>query len=436
MTLSKKLSASHGPNPKLVRWIYKGVVLPSLSYGCHVWLHKIVGFSEQLRKLNRLACLCIAPSFPHSPTSGLEVILGIMPLHLSLQEEGLRKLAMVRGHYRRFWNGTDKTGKPVGFHSLGSKHLNTILNDPLVATDRVRIRNHTRLFPPDRGKQPLPDVHIFTDGSKMGTGTGYGVHITYDNHTFDLSGKLPDYATVFQAEVQAIVEAGRFINNKMLRGRNILLQSDSSAALSALHRTEVHSKAVNLAINLWNLIGSRNNVHLKWIKAHVGHPGNEKADELAKKGTTFPVITDILPSQAFINREISLYYQAIWQSEWQNGKDAAQTRQWFPNINGSQQKDLLNLTRLEAGRIVQFCTGFNNLGRHSHNKDRQISSLCRLCGDIREDSWHLATDCEPVLLHSRNVLSTLHSGGQWTIAGLMEFLNHPPVYRLTSTRSE
>ena len=29
-----------------------------------------------------------------------------------------------------------------------------------------------------------------------------------------------------------------------------------------------------------------NTVHIKWIAAHVGHWGNERADELAKTGTT------------------------------------------------------------------------------------------------------------------------------------------------------
>ena len=33
-------------------------------------------------------------------------------------------------------------------------------------------------------------------------------------------------------------------------------------------------------------LAKHNTVHIKWIAAHVGHWGNERADELAKIGTT------------------------------------------------------------------------------------------------------------------------------------------------------
>ena len=39
--LASKATATYGPQPRLTKYGYTGVVIPSLTYGCHVWAHKM-----------------------------------------------------------------------------------------------------------------------------------------------------------------------------------------------------------------------------------------------------------------------------------------------------------------------------------------------------------------------------------------------------------
>ena len=74
---------------------------------------------------------------------------------------------------------------------------------------------------------------------------------------------------------------------KMLRqgteGMRISICSDSVAALNALDSVLVSSKLVRECKDSLNIHGSRNKITLYWVPAHLGIPGNEKADSLAKK---------------------------------------------------------------------------------------------------------------------------------------------------------
>ena len=99
---------------------------------------------------------------------------------------------------------------------------------------------------------------------------------------------LPETTTVFQAEVIAIREASIAINNRMDMGFKYLkFFCDSQAALKALNNKNVSSRTVLQTYeSLDRLAQAVNRCTLVWIKAHVGHIGNEEADSLARRATT------------------------------------------------------------------------------------------------------------------------------------------------------
>ena len=111
------------------------------------------------------------------------------------------------------------------------------------------------------------------------------------------SYKLPDYSTVFQAEVEAInkgaslaLEITDKTNNNLnkygdLSKHTFHFISDSKASLQAIHKRTTDSKTVLNCINSLKLLQTHNPITLNWIKAHNNHPGNELADFLATKGT-------------------------------------------------------------------------------------------------------------------------------------------------------
>ena len=62
-------------------------------------------------------------------------------------------------------------------------------------------------------KFPKEAITCYTDGSKTESGTGYGFTITTDNETeiHSYSAKLPDYCTVYQAELYAMEAAANWL---------------------------------------------------------------------------------------------------------------------------------------------------------------------------------------------------------------------------------
>jgi hypothetical protein len=73
-------------------------------------------------------------------------------------------------------------------------------------------------------------------------------------------------------------------------------------------------------------------VTINWIKAHVGHEGNERADALAKEGTTkmnYNAEPIIPVPRSWIKGKIHAYLTKEWTSRWQGTSEARQTKLFF-----------------------------------------------------------------------------------------------------------
>ena len=209
---------------------------------------------------------------------------------------------------------------------------------------------------------------------------------------------------------------------------NIL--SDSQAALQALANIQVTSKSVGAAIKALTRLGSRITVYLNWIKAHVNHPGNEKADQLAKEGSQLKQVKDYPLSQQACKTMIDEYIYAEWNKRWAADPTCRQTRIFFPSVNKGVSKKLLALDRVTLSNCVQVITGHNFLNRHNSLIDNSHNKLCRLCELEPESGSHIITDCE-VLWPERadafkqNFLDP--DVPKWDVWGLVNFLGSDSV---------
>jgi ribonuclease HI len=137
-----------------------------------------------------------------------------------------------------------------------------------------------------KGPGALPEVKVlvwFTDGSKMREGTGAGVY--GQSLRRRLSFPLGRYATVFQAEIYAILACVYEIQFQNRSEKYVSICSDSQAALKALQTVRTTSPLVYQCQKALNDISARHVVGLYWVPGHAGVRGNEIADELARAGS-------------------------------------------------------------------------------------------------------------------------------------------------------
>ena len=95
-----------GPNPVTVRWLYEGIVKPSLTYGCLVWGHslKTKSILLKLHRLQRLALLPMSPVRAQTPTAGLEVIANVKPLTMTVNELSIRTYLRIKAYLPQWDN--------------------------------------------------------------------------------------------------------------------------------------------------------------------------------------------------------------------------------------------------------------------------------------------------------------------------------------------
>ena len=156
------------------------------------------------------------------------------------------------------------------------------------------------------------DVHIYTDGAKNEIGVGCSaVSITGSEKM-----KLMTESSIFTAEMCGILN-GLKIVNRMHSGTFVIFCDSRSALQVVDHYESTHPLIRKIVVWLIKLQRKGKQIKLCWCPAHVGIPGNERADEIA---------TEMARSDAVVSNDEIPYrdwYPVIrqkikekWAEEW------------------------------------------------------------------------------------------------------------------------
>lgn len=253
--------------------------------------------------------------------------------------------------------------------------------------------------------RPWGHIEVYTDGSQLRGKTGSGVVIYEDGHRIaEISVHLGENLSVYQGEVFAIKLAFEWLSRHWVKYKIVNVYVDSQAAILALAAPKVYSVLVAQTIDALNAVGDRKCfVCLHWIKAHVGHQGNEEADELAKAGAMDVLLMAADPPAKPKTLMRTEYWEravTMWSQIWSERVDCRQTKQWMPQIDKNLSFQVIDLDRKVFSKVVQLITGHNYMRRHSSLIGDYPEAECRLCEEEEETSFHVVAEC-PALARTR-----------------------------------
>ena len=123
------------------------------------------------------------------------------------------------------------------------------------------------------------EYKIYTDGSKTSEGVGFAV-VADDSCDF---AKLSSSASIYTAELTAIIDAMNMVYHT--NQKSFVIYSDSKSAMESLNNYNSSHPLVQKAQEwLFQISCRHKSVSFCWVPAHVGIPGNERADRKAKIG--------------------------------------------------------------------------------------------------------------------------------------------------------